>query len=606
MKNFINHAIIVIALFFTVSKTSAQSANTYLSNLASPTKANQSLSPGTNGSYDLGSSGFGWRNIYLAGYLYLKGKKFISNPGTENNFIGTNAGYSLTSGMYNTAVGSSALYFTTSGGRNIASGYRALYSNTTGGGNTAVGTEAMYFNINGYNNTALGDGSLYFNSGGSYNTATGKTALYHNYSGSYNSANGYFALGYNTSGDYNTANGYFALLSNTVGQANTATGAYALNTNTSGLYNTAFGAYSLYSNQTGYDNQASGTAALQMNTTGKFNTANGMQALLGNTTGNYNTGVGFNALKATTASYFNTAIGYNAGYSYNNGYNNVFLGANCDVNGAGYYNDIAIGQGVICTDVSQARIGNSATSSIGGYANWTNISDGRVKKNIQQNVPGLTFINKLQPVTYNLNLDAADKIIQAPERKDSAGRIVDIPQFETVARKAKEQIVYTGFVAQDVEIAAKSLGYDFSGVDAAKNDRSLYGLRYAEFVVPLVKAVQELSAKNDDLQNQINELKSLIIKGNSLPTATSNAYLKQNMPNPSNSSTVIRYYLPDNTSRAQIIITDVKGSTIKVYNASAAQGSLNISTSELPAGIYNYTLYVNDKNIDTKQMVIMK
>ena len=37
------------------------------------------------------------------------------------------------------------------------------------------------------------------------------------------------------------------------------------------------------------------------------------------------------------------------------------------------------------------------------------------------------------------------------------------------------------------------MGYDFSGVDAPKNDKDIYGLRYSEFVVPLVKAVQELN-----------------------------------------------------------------------------------------------------------------
>lgn len=40
-------------------------------------------------------------------------------------------------------------------------------------------------------------------------------------------------------------------------------------------------------------------------------------------------------------------------------------------------------------------------------------------------------------------------------------------------------------------------GYDFSGVDKPKNSESLYGLLYAEFTVPLVKAVQELSAANN-------------------------------------------------------------------------------------------------------------
>ena len=57
-------------------------------------------------------------------------------------------------------------------------------------------------------------------------------------------------------------------------------------------------------------------------------------------------------------------------------------------------------------------------------------------------------------------------------------------------RKA-EQVVQTGFIAQEVELTAKKSGYDFSGVDAPKNDKDSYGLRYSEFVVPLVKAMQE-------------------------------------------------------------------------------------------------------------------
>ena len=91
-----------------------------------------------------------------------------------------------------------------------------------------------------------------------------------------------------------------------------------------------------------------------------------------------------------------------------------------------------------------------------GLANWTNISDGRVKKNIKANVPGLAFINKLKPVTYNLDLDAADKIIQhssltradAKENQRSAEKLEE--------RRRKEEVVYTGFVAQEVEKSRKN------------------------------------------------------------------------------------------------------------------------------------------------------
>jgi hypothetical protein len=62
--------------------------------------------------------------------------------------------------------------------------------------------------------------------------------------------------------------------------------------------------------------------------------------------------------------------------------------------------------------------------------------------------------------------------------------------------------------------------------------------------------VQELSKQNDDLQNQVNELKTLVQtlvrkEGNNAGNLSS-AYMKQNAPNPFNNTTVISYYTPAN------------------------------------------------------------
>ena len=70
----------------------------------------------------------------------------------------------------------------------------------------------------------------------------------------------------------------------------------------------------------------------------------------------------------------------------------------------------------------------------------------------------------------------------------------------------KENNRYSGFIAQDVEKSARELGYKFSGVDVPKNDNDFYGLRYAEFVVPLVKAVQEQQDIIETQNKKINEL----------------------------------------------------------------------------------------------------
>jgi hypothetical protein len=260
---------------------------------------------------------------------------------------------------------------------------------------------------------------------------------------------------------------------------------------------------------------------LQYNTTGQRNTAFGFGALSSNTTAGNNTAVGFSALGSTTTSYYNTAVGYTAGAQFDNGYNNVFIGANTDVNGEGYYNVIAIGQATVCTAPSQVTMGNPATNSYRAYASWSNISDGRYKKDVKEDVPGLTFIKKLRPVTYNLDAASIDNFLH----KNDQNKQKDVQEATTAkgmrekALHEKEKFRYTGFVAQDVEKAAKELGFDFSGVDAPKNTNDVYSLRYADFVVPLVKAIQEqqtiIEKQNDEmkkLREQVDALSKAVEK----------------------------------------------------------------------------------------------
>ncbi len=335
-----------------------------------------------------------------------------------------------------------------------------------------------------------------------------------NYAGEINFSNGKTCLGYGAGqggpGTYSVAIGYRALNSNPAYE-NIAIGAYALERNT-GSYNSAVGYGSMQLNSSGGSNTAMGYGSLGSNTTGYYNTAFGRDALRSNngSLGSYNTAVGVSALFRTTNSQYNTCVGYNAGDSYDMGYNNTIIGANCDVSFAGQYNAVAIGQGVICPDNSTARIGNAATWSIGGYANWSNISDGRFKKEVKEDVKGIDFIMKLHPVTYHLDIAGISRHLKENNGKEWNA------QMKT-AMDEKEKIVFSGFVAQDVEQAAKETGYDFSGVDKPKKEDGLYSLRYADFVVPLVKAVQEqqqmideLKKQNADLQKRLTDLENRV------------------------------------------------------------------------------------------------
>ncbi|MBL0356940.1 MAG: tail fiber domain-containing protein [Chitinophagaceae bacterium] len=431
-----------------------------------------------------------WQTIVSKSGWNLTGNAGI-NPATQ--FIGTTDTFPLNFRVGGAWAGQ--LSFSTG---NVFLGFSTGSANSTGSGNVAIGIEALAFNRDQNDMIAIGSYALTNYQHPSEQrgpcVAIGPSALYSNTHGQFNNAIGQNALYSNTFGNLNTAVGQNALYFNTDGESNIAIGANSLYKNTGGNINIAMGEYALYNNQTGSENIASGYRSLEFNVGGNANISLGRLALYSNTE-SYNAAIGESALAFTTASQYNVAVGHSAGSAFDNGYNNVFVGANTETNGAGYFNVIALGQAVTCTAPSQARIGNAATNSIGGYANWSNISDGRYKKDVNENVPGIDFIMQLRPVTYHLNVSSLSK-------KLNEGRGRQLDKYSLLAIADKEKILQTGFVAQEVEATANKMGYDFSGVDKPKNENDLYALRYAEFVVPLVKAMQEQQLTIDLLKRQ--------------------------------------------------------------------------------------------------------
>jgi hypothetical protein len=223
----------------------------------------------------------------------------------------------------------------------------------------------------------------------------------------------------------------------------------------------------------------------------------------------------------------------------------------------------------------------------------------------------------LKPVTYTLNTSALNKFLHPNGITDKGGKKRNMPAPDADIA-ASEKIVHTGFIAQDVAAAAEKAGYNFDGIDKPKNENDLYGLRYAEFVTPLVQSVQELSNTNDslkaqiiNLQSQLNDmLQQLINLKNSIIATSINGNLpalKQNSPNPFNNNTVISYYLPSTIKYAQLVVSSVNGQLLKTIPLkSYGEGQVTINAGELAAGSYFYTLTVDGQRIDTKQMILTK
>lgn len=339
-------------------------------------------------------------------------------------------------------------------------------------------------------------------------TSFGYRSLINN-TGSGNSSFGLYALYNNTSGINNTAFGTLAGYYNTTGQGNAFFGSYALYKNTTGRYNTAIGSFSAYAMTTGQNNVAIGRNSLFKTTTGWQNVSIGPSSLDSNIDGHNNMAIGYYSLAPVTG-YANVGIGSFCMDGLTSGISNTAIGDHAYV-GSNYSQSTAIGTYTPITASYQIRLGSSGVSSIGGFAGWTNVSDKRFKKNINySNVPGLDFILKLKPVTYNLDLNSIDKFVYKDYLKKKRNINEEYIEADLVKNEEKEKELQTGFIAQEVENAAKEIGFDFSGVDKPKNENDYYGLRYAEFVVPLVKAVQEQNEKIIELQNKIIELEKKI------------------------------------------------------------------------------------------------
>jgi len=106
-------------------------------------------------------------------------------------------------------------------------------------------------------------------------------------------------------------------------------------------------------------------------------------------------------------------------------------------------------------------------------------SDRNEKNTILESDLGLSFVNKLKPVSYKWN-------------NSNAGT-------ET----------HYGLIAQDIEEAIESEGktlQDFGAVEKPSN--ASMGLNYSELISPLIKAVQELSAEVETLKTKVAALEA--------------------------------------------------------------------------------------------------
>ncbi len=206
-----------------------------------------------------------------------------------------------------------------------------------------------------------------------------------------------------------------------------------------------------------------------------------------------------------------------------------------------------------------------------------NVSDSTLKTNILPLKNGLNIIMKLNSYSYFMKEDNENPITEY------------------------------GFLSQEVEKVLPEI---------TSKSKDVLMINYIQVIPILVEAVKEQQKQIEILQqivySQENELINLKSANSTQKLYQDNndfkddkSVLYDNTPNPFNIETEIKYYISENTISANIIIYDLQGKEMKSFNTlQKGYGSIIINSSELYAGMFVYTLIVDNKIIDTKRMIL--
>lgn len=218
------------------------------------------------------------------------------------------------------------------------------------------------------------------------------------------------------------------------------------------------------------------------------------------------------------------------------------------------------------------------------------VSDARFKQKVTTIQDGMDVIARLRGTTYEFRTD------QQIEGFDFGPGL------------------HAGFVAQEVEEVLPHL--------VATDDQGYKSVAYAHLLPYVVEGMKELKAENEAVmaQNQAILAQNAMLQaqirallegdasgkgaqgsvGSSLP-----AELYQNVPNPFDQVTEIRFHLPTTVREAHLVIFDMNGKQLRtVVVRERGAGSVKLAARELSSGMYLYTLLADGQEVDTRRMII--
>ena len=216
-------------------------------------------------------------------------------------------------------------------------------------------------------------------------------------------------------------------------------------------------------------------------------------------------------------------------------------------------------------------------------------SDARIKTNVESLSESYSRLTDVNAVSYNLVVPTnSDASVLSEDNSDSEENVVD-------------DRTHFGFIAQEIQKIYPNL--------VVEDEEGMLAIDYTGFIPLLVEAYKDLAGKVKEQEEVIDAL--LGQKGPSYMPASVNgvadskASLKQNKPNPFNTTTTIECNVPQSVASAFICVYDLQGKQVHRMDIHERGNVVNvIDASYFTPGMYIYALIADGVEIDSKRMII--
>ncbi len=228
-------------------------------------------------------------------------------------------------------------------------------------------------------------------------------------------------------------------------------------------------------------------------------------------------------------------------------------------------------------------------------------SDLRLKQDVQVFEYGLEEVLAMQPLTYDYNGEGGTHSgrynvgVFAQDLQEIA------PEFVS---ESKHQVIKTTEEINDED--------EIEYRDEIVGEETYLRIYDTGIKYMLVNAIKEQQTIIEDQQTQLDELKEIVSKltqnadnQQEMILEGAQGYLEQNQPNPFRENTLIKFYVAEDVASAVVNVYDMNGKLIhKERIAQNGAGEIQLKSKNLATGTYSYSLVLDGRIVDTKQMLI--